>query len=467
MSNVGSFQLFWGDLHRQSGLTCGEGTMEEHFTTCRDYHGLSFAAITDNAVLTESPKLRLFPSKKLQKVPHFARSKELHSVSRENWKILQRLVKKYNEPGRFVTFLGYEWCSTRYGDRNVYFLEDSAEMQLQNEVEALWEALEKYDALLVTHHSGYALGRRGVDWNYHNPRLERLVEIYSTEHGCSESDAACFRPVFRPAMGGLVRGGDVQSALLRRYKLGIICGSDSHHLKQPPAKAGIYATELTRRALWEALFNRRTIGTTEARISIAFWMDDHFIGEIFSTDRMPVIRIEVSGPHRIDCVQVIRSGEVVRQWHPCTERWKVRYREDREPKRPDEYYYVRVQDCQGNVAWTSPIWVSYLPDTPFARGYLYWLPEERVLFMGGVSGRKVTLTCWNTGREAVTDLTVTALDRSGSPLELRKCKKLGAGGKIKVEFNLPRGWKQPTYRLSYKDTNLNTRSVDRHELPEL
>ena len=106
----------------------------------------------------------------------------------------QRLVKEYTEPGRFVPLLAYEWSCARYGDRNIFYRHPDEPMRLAPTLPALYRALEQTRAMLIPHHPGYAVGRRGVDWSTHHPRLERLVEIVSN-HGCSEEPRGGVQPL--------------------------------------------------------------------------------------------------------------------------------------------------------------------------------------------------------------------------------------------------------------------------------
>ena len=47
--------------------------------------------------------------------------KQQHDAYREDWHGILSAVRKYNNPGRFITFAGYEWHGDRrhFGDHNV------------------------------------------------------------------------------------------------------------------------------------------------------------------------------------------------------------------------------------------------------------------------------------------------------------------------------------------------------------
>jgi len=152
-----------------------------------------FFAVADNASLTENPIKHRFYMEELKgpesatngKTPEgLDRIMDLHQISSSDWEKLQRLVRDYHEPKGFVTFLAYEWCSARYGDRNIYYLNEDEPLRLTSNLPRLYEELSDVECMIIPHHSGYAVGRRGVDWNYHDRRLERLVGIFSLHVTC-------------------------------------------------------------------------------------------------------------------------------------------------------------------------------------------------------------------------------------------------------------------------------------------
>ncbi len=99
-----SLRLFWGDLHSgQAEIGCGAGTLVEHYTYARDVAGLQF-------------------------VTHQAND---HYVTRDDWQRVRKEATAFNEPGRFVTFLGCEWSppTENGGDRNVIYRRDEPKLR--------------------------------------------------------------------------------------------------------------------------------------------------------------------------------------------------------------------------------------------------------------------------------------------------------------------------------------------------
>jgi hypothetical protein len=429
-----AYRLYWGDLHRQSNVSDGEGDLAEHFRVARDEACLDFYAMTDHAVLTADPCDRAFmgPLKGPASITDARTPDELgdvvalHRISDAAWRTLQDLVRRFCAPERFVTLLGYEWSCARYGDRSVYYLADDQPIRVPRTLPELYRMLEGVDAMLTPHHTGYARGRRGTNWNVHNPILERNVEVVSL-HGCSEEPRGGFFPLNNIGMGSNVPGGSVQDALARGYHLGLVGGSDGHRPRDPYVLTGVHAPALTREALWDALYHRRTLATTGAqRIRLAFRMDGEWQGGLLALDTLPHFTIDAEGTASIARMELIENGEVVRTWPGTGNRLAVNERLSRVPERPDNYYYVRLLQADGNLAWSSPIWVSYLPELPEARGYLYWLPRVGVRFEVAIeatpgSRSVVSLRCLNDDLERQSISAVT-LDASGMPGRLLPCR---------------------------------------------
>jgi hypothetical protein len=62
------------------------------------------------------------------------------------WQEIQRETRRFHEPGRFVTLLGYEWTSWIHGHRHVLYFEDEGPLlssldEATDDPAELWSAL--------------------------------------------------------------------------------------------------------------------------------------------------------------------------------------------------------------------------------------------------------------------------------------------------------------------------------------
>lgn len=464
--------LLWGDLHRQTALTCGEGDLGDHVAAA-ERDGLDFLAVTDNATLTEDPRMRQFVGDRLAEHPHFYPALDAHAISREDWDDLRRFVHGRNGQAP-IFLLGYEWCSNRYGDRNVYYRDDGP-LHLPPEISELYPTLARAGALSVVHHSGYARGRRGADWNHHDGRSERLVEIFSTQQGSSEGFGDGW-PLHSRSMGGMTQEGSVLEALSRRYKLGFTAGTDLHRLDQRPGRTGVFVEARTRDALWEGLWHRRTIATTGPSFRFRFEIDGHGVGSILTTDRLPTVRAELPA-EGWTAAELVRNGGIIARWNVREVDVRegartLRHDESAEGLVPDNYYYLRVRLEGEHLAWSSPVWISILPDAPPFRDVLYWLPEERCFMWGRRTRDGLELFVRNGyvpgaaagGLVAPEDATlrgarVSVIDPNGVALHVHAIGDLEKGGECRVELPAP----APSHRVrvTFLDPWGNRRHIER------
>jgi len=242
-----------------------------------------------------------------------------------DWDLLRQVVREYHAPGEFVTFLGYEWHGnrTRYGDHNVYYFDDGPLSDAET-LEELYDHLRVHRGLAIPHHTGYAVGQRGKDWNVHDDDLSPFAEIYSG-HGSSEGCDTPFTLYRNASMGPRVSGGTVQEGLARGYRLGIIASGDNHQGFPGVwgnGLAAVYASELTREALWESFLRRRVYGVTGDRIRLEFWINEHFLGEELTAEGPVKVTGQVIGSQALDRVELLRNNRVIHTWNH-TGAWEV------------------------------------------------------------------------------------------------------------------------------------------------
>jgi hypothetical protein len=261
----------------------------------------------------------------------------------QGWRRLLEITEENYHPGKFVTFPGFEWHSNAYGDHNIYYRQPYDQILRAPTLEELRIKLRELknqgiDAIVVPHHIAYKAGYRGIDWNYFSPEFSPIVEILSM-HGLGESDQAPI-PYLLPM--GPRHGGSTMHAGLKLGKVFGVIGSTDHHSSWPGSyghgRAGIWANELTRDGLWQAILTRRTYALTGDRIRLAFSVDGHPMGAELSnlrgtpkTQHPHEIVLEVQAPSRIDYAEVLYRNRVIRRFTP-----------------PD----------QDRIDWTHPVWVK-------------------------------------------------------------------------------------------------------------
>jgi len=361
-----SYTIYWGEMHAHTfgggpgGGSDGSGSMEDFYPYTRDKAGVDFAAITDH--------LEYWQGRGNQQI---------------TWAKKQELARRFNEPGRFVTFLAGEFSHDgrdipgviNDGHRNIYYKSDEETLILPkglNRMQELLDMNKEKEALVIPHHTGYSNNTMGSLLACHDSRIQRLIEIYSA-HGNSECPG-CLRPVWRRE-SQVDWHGYVQNALAKGWRVGIIAGSDTHeghpgntapvgsNMRYQGGLAGVYASELTRDAIWEGLWNRRCYGTSGDRILLQFTINNHNMGSEIEINDLPTIEVTAVGTTTIQRVEILRFSDgdsipfpVVYRKQPednyCQFTWT-----DSNPVK-ECLYYIRVVQEDEEMAWSSPIWVK-------------------------------------------------------------------------------------------------------------
>jgi len=338
-------RVLWGDLHGHSNFSDGTGTPEDYYLYARDVAGLDVAALTDHDHWGMLP---------LDSHP-------------EMWDEIQRETKRFHEPGRFVTLLGYEWTSWIQGHRHVLRFDDEGKVlsSLDPAYESpvqLWAALAGQPVLTFAHHS--AGGPVPTNWAIPpDPILEPVTEIVSV-HGSSEAPDSP-QPIYDAVAGNFVR----EAALGRGYRFGFIGSGDSHdghpglaQLASPVGGlAAILSEERTRESVLAALRARRVYATNGPRILLRSALGAHPMGSSLTLGPGGSVSeslfVSVIAPGSLERVDLIRSGRVVDTIEFAGER-DVTLERRVEDLRPGEYVYVRVVQRDGGAAWSSPIYIE-------------------------------------------------------------------------------------------------------------
>ena len=377
MEAYDGLNLYWGDLHchvrewrrerASSGPLCANGPwrLDEVYRFGEEQSGLDFVAVTDH---------------------------DVHLDARE-WAETIEAAQSHTKPGRFIAFLGYEWSTAEgspaaeYGHRNVIYRHHRGPLltcadERSNTAPLLWAALKQAlpvdDVIVIPHHPARAAS--SVWWNldHWDPELERLVEIYSL-WGSSEKLGEPFEIHYleqHSSTGrGEAEGHFVQDALARGYRIGVVAGSESHDgrpgnpLFHGPHKCGVdvcyrggiqatYAAALERDSLFDAFRARCCCATTGAKIRLEFALNGAVMGAELPASGRRELSVGISGTNVVDRVDIIRNNRVVHTETPENlARFDFSWHDSRTPADRDAYY-VRVTQRDGNMAWSSPIWVG-------------------------------------------------------------------------------------------------------------
>jgi hypothetical protein len=221
----------------------------------------------------------------------------------------------------------------------------------------LYKYLKRYDAISIPHTSATGMG---TDWRDNDPAVEPLVEIYqgdrvSAEYEGAPKSANAFRP--QSQQGGLKPLGFVWNAWAKGYKLGVQASSD--HLSTHISYACTIAEDSSREALLDAMRKRHSYGATD-NIVLDYRLQtggrEYLQGDIIDGAANVRLSIKVLGTAAIRQIDIIRSNQFIHTVQRLDRDAQFTY-EDSQPLAGESYYYVRVQQVDDEIAWSSPIWV--------------------------------------------------------------------------------------------------------------
>ncbi len=301
------------------------------------------------------------------------------------WWYTQKMTDMYHVPDSYVSIFGYERsASFPFGHRNMFFarrsearvtpffLKDGVKIykfplspegdepadetgQLaENDTRLLYEETRQGNGISIPHTS--AMRNFGTDWKDNDLGVEPVVEIFQ---GCRASSEAVDAPyaydaqknfpaVFNPS-------GMVTNAWAKGYKLGIIASSDHHSTHF--SYAMVYTDDFTRQGILNAIRKRHTYGATD-NIVLEVRMGNHFMGDEFEISKAEPLQVRARGTATVAKLEVIRDGKVVYSVDPRLGSVDLAYL-DKDVATGYHYYYVRLQQTDGMIAWSSPMFIHY------------------------------------------------------------------------------------------------------------
>jgi hypothetical protein len=304
---------YYGDLHSHCNIGYAHGSIEEAFQNARLQ--LDFACITVHAHWHDIPKNQ-------DRLAYLVKYHEDgFKRTADQWNHLKQVVAEQHEDNQFVTFLGFEWHSNTYGDHNIYFNGAEGEVIRAGNMAELKSALRDYgdkgiETMLIPHHIGYKAGYRGISWEKYDPEFISVVEIMSM-HGASESPSAS-NPYLH-TMGPRDGRSTLQYGLEQGAMVGVV-GSTDHHSAHPGSyghgKLGVWATDLSRNAIWDGIQQRRTYALTGDRIEVQFSLNDTMMGSVAPPSNNRDIDITVRGGDAIDYIDIVHNNNLVHRHSP-------------------------------------------------------------------------------------------------------------------------------------------------------
>jgi len=346
------YKIYRGDMHRHTDVSQDfkyDGSLLEGYRYGLDAASFDYIALTDHQTGYDQEF---------------------------TWWENQQLVDLFQVPGFFTPLFGSE-RSLRFpnGHRNTIFAHRGVrplpippdEASAKVGAARLYQYLKKNNGISMPHSSAT---NQGTDWRDNDPEVEPLVEIYqgyrnSYEYEGAPKSATALNPTAQKS--GWQPQGFWWNALAKGYKLGVQASSD--HWSTHISYACLLAENFTREGLLDAIRKRHTYGATD-NIILDFRARSgntvYIMGDSFQSDAAPVLSVRAIGTGAIKQIDVVKNQKFIYTSRPGVKEASFEYT-DKDFGAGENYFYVRVLQEDGQIAWSSPIWVKSEAKPPVVR----------------------------------------------------------------------------------------------------
>ncbi|MBI3470659.1 MAG: hypothetical protein HY013_04820 [Candidatus Solibacter usitatus] len=338
------YRILRGDLHRHTELSgdgAGDGSLDDLYRYFLDAAQMDYAHVGDH---------------------------QMGNDEEYNWWITQKSNDLYHMPRRFVPLYGYErsvWWPN--GHRNIIWAERGKPVLKIGEAERtggadsgpiLYPQLRETKGIATSHTSAT---EQGTDWRDNDPELEPLVEIYQGFESSYEHQGAprAWKPGDKTVHQGSRQAGFVWNAWAKGYKLGVQASSD--HVSTHSSYACILVEDYSRQGLLDAMRRRHAYAATD-QIVLDYRIETSdagtaLMGDILCSRVTPKLVVKVLGTAAVKQIDVIKNNTYIHKVNPNEKQVALEYVDNSEWS-GESYYYVRVEQTDGQLAWSSPIWVK-------------------------------------------------------------------------------------------------------------
>jgi hypothetical protein len=363
----GALSLFWGSLHGESERFDSAAGIETYLRHMRDDRALQFVATS------------CFDSEE--------------ETSNDIWKMISQQVAEFNEDDRFVALLGFQWFGepNEEGLRHFLYSKDAKPILRRKDTKnnSLKKIFKTNNPKEMIAMPSFTMGKT-ASYNFadFNPEFEKVAEIYNS-WGSSECTAKEKNP--RPITGSGKNTisesseGSLIRALNNGCRFGFVAGGyddrgpytdlfETNQTQYSPGLTAILAKEHNRSSIMEALQSRSCYATTGERIIVGLHIAGFGMGSEVDTKSRPGLEFNrhivgyAIGTKPILEAALIRNGKTLTTFAAKNEEVEFQFDdtdglssialEPKEDRPPFAYYYLRITQTDGHIAWSSPIWID-------------------------------------------------------------------------------------------------------------
>ena len=319
------YNAYFGELHQHSGYSPdGCGLPEDVITTamCR---GNDFLALTDHHNSFYFPE-----------IGSIEKGCRIAETDPHKWETLGELAERYTSEGSFIVFRGYEWTRLP-GHINVF---NSETYGTQTDLDEFysWLAGQPED---VFAHFCHPLPH---DWA-----------------GIGDFEDFAFFPPVAPKMCFIELAHSppffafYPRALAKEWQVSGVGYGDGHHAVGAGSRHyGVFAPEMTRSSLMDALRSRRTFGNTDGNLAVALSGNGQWMGTPTCAESIDfqAYAADTTGDLIVD-VQLVGGSGVIESHQPMSNPAECTFTVA--DVQPGDFFYLHVVDSNGDEGWSGSI----------------------------------------------------------------------------------------------------------------
>ena len=193
----------------------------------------------------------------------------------------------------------------------------------------------------------------GTDWSDADREAEPAAAIYEGQRQSSEREGAPRAASASDAVTGFHPAGFLSEALAKGYRLGFAAASG--HYSTHAAFTSVLAPANTREAILDA-FRKRRIYASTANIVADVRSGNHLMGDEF--EGPPSLSIHLLGAISFSKVTIVKDGKEVSTLQPNARDVRLEWKDPASQPGKTASYYIRGEQADGNLVWTSPMWIT-------------------------------------------------------------------------------------------------------------
>ncbi len=356
------YNLYFGQLHSHTEYSDGSGTLEsalDYIYNLPEEANVDFVAFTDHSNYFDknggtNPEEALYDLDLATE------------TSRNLWLEYTETIDEFNaKQDKVLAIGGFEMTwSSGPGHINTFNTEGIVSRNnstLNNKtgnagIQAYYDLLSEdagEGSISQFNHPGWMFGTF-VDFAYWDKKIDERVQLIEVSNGSGQVGASGYYPSYEYYNMALDKG----------WHLAPTMNQDNHGGRwgnANEARCVVLAEDLTEETIYDAIYNRRAYATEDRNLEVYYTVNDRLLGSIITELPKELnVRVQFADPDATDEITkvevVVNSGKTAYEWTDAADLADGVVTATLAPTYT--YYYIRITQADGDLAFTAPVWVE-------------------------------------------------------------------------------------------------------------